>query len=85
MAEGEGTLELILYTKNGCGLCDEVKAQLSRLAGAYPHRLTEIDITSDRAIFEQYHFVIPVVQIGEVELQAPITTAQLEAALATAQ
>lgn len=85
MRRGSGTLELILFSKDGCGLCDEVKADLSRLAGAYPHQLTEIDITSDRDIFKQYHFIIPVVRIGEVELQAPITAAQLEAALATAQ
>lgn len=78
-------MELILFTKEGCGLCDEVKAELSQLAGDYPHKLTEIDINSDRTIFERYHFIIPVVRIGEVELQAPITAAQLESALAAAQ
>jgi hypothetical protein len=42
----------------------------------------EVDITSDDALFEQYEFLIPVVQIdGERELCAPVRLADLRRAL----
>ncbi len=57
---------------------------LDRLTAVHPHHLTEIDITSDRDIFARYHLTIPVIHIGQTELQAPISTAQLQAALTNA-
>jgi glutaredoxin len=77
-------VEVTLFTKPGCHLCEDVKAELDRLTAVHPHHLSEIDINSDRNIFARYHLIIPVVHIGRTELQAPITTAQLEAALANA-
>ena len=77
-------VEVTLYTKPGCHLCEDVKAMLAALTAVSPHHLTEIDITSDRNIFARYHLTIPVVHIGATELQAPITVAQLEATLCNA-
>ena len=77
-------VEVTLYTKPGCHLCEDVKAELDRLTAVHPHHLTEINISSDRDIFARYHLIIPVVHIGCTELQAPITAAQLKAALANA-
>lgn len=77
-------LEVTLYTKVGCHLCEDVKEMLVTLTAVHPHHLTEIDITSERNIFARYHLTIPVVHIGTTELQAPITAAQLETALANA-
>jgi len=69
-----------LYSKDGCHLCDEVKEMLEEFSCT----INLIDITQDDAIFAQYHYTIPVVIIGYVTLQAPITRAQLRAAFATA-
>ena len=77
-------LNVILYTKEGCGLCEEVKAELAEFTAVYPHHLTEIDITLDRELFARYCYTIPIVHIGEVELQAPITVQELASALKTA-
>ena len=74
-------MQVVLYTKEGCGLCDEVKAELAALAADYPHTLTEIDITTQPGLFQKYRYTIPVVHIGDVELQAPITRQQLIDAL----
>ena len=74
-------LTVTLYTKDGCGLCDEVKAELAELAKAFPHDLQEVDITKDADLFARYRFSIPVVKIGEQTLKAPITKSQLQAAL----
>jgi glutaredoxin len=74
-------IQVLLYTKQGCGLCTETKMHLHQLASQYPHQLKEVDITSDPYIHRQYHLVIPVVLIGQQELQAPISIQQLETAL----
>lgn len=77
-------LAITLYNKQGCDLCEEVKAELAVLAAAYPHRLEEVDITQDAALFAGYRYTIPVVEIGTTILQAPITAVQLTHALQTA-
>lgn len=77
-------LTITLYTKEGCGLCDEVKQELAGLAAAYPHSLQEVDITQDPDLFARYRFMIPVVKIGEATLKAPITRGDLRLALETA-
>ena len=73
-------LTILLYTKDGCGLCVEVKKELAELGARFPHQLEEVDITLDTAVFEAYKHSIPVVKIEEDLLQAPITKAELEAA-----
>lgn len=75
---------VLLYTKTGCGLCDEVKHSLNLLQSRYPHQLQEVDITQDEVLFEKYRYTIPVVQVGAVELAAPITAVQLQQTLETA-
>jgi glutaredoxin len=77
-------IEVTLFTKAGCGLCNEVKQSLEMLQTAFPHQLQEVDITQDDALFQQYRYTIPVVRIGEAELAAPITAVQLKMALETA-
>lgn len=77
-------IEVTLYTKAGCHLCEDVKEMLGELTAVYPHHLSEIDITGDRDLFARYHLTIPVVHVGQIELQAPITLAQLKSALQAA-
>jgi glutaredoxin len=77
-------LTVTLYTKAGCGLCEEVKDELAELAADYPHHLREVDITEDTDLFARYRYTIPVVKAGIQMLKAPITKSQLEAALQTA-
>jgi hypothetical protein len=73
-----------LFMKAACGLCDEVKTSLAMLQPTYPHQLQEVDIMQDDALFKQYRYTIPVVQIGDQELAAPITAVQLQKALQAA-
>ena len=77
-------LTVTLYTKDGCGLCDEVKVELTELAQEFPHKLQEVDITKDSDLFARYRFAIPVVKIGDKTLKAPITRFQLQTALQSA-
>jgi len=70
-------LQIDLFTKDPCPLCDDVKELLETLAGTYPHQLREIDITQDQALNGRYRFQIPVLQIGESQLKAPISLLDL--------
>jgi uncharacterized membrane protein/glutaredoxin len=77
-------LKITLYTKDGCGLCEEAKQVLQSLQAEFPHQLTEIDIEADPALLRRYHDRIPVVQIGPYTLEAPIEEINLRVALQSA-
>jgi hypothetical protein len=38
-------LTILLYTKDGCGLCDIVKHDLEELRTRFPHLVEEVDKT----------------------------------------
>lgn len=57
-------IEVIVYSKPGCHLCDEVKGQLSRLRRLYPFELREANIMNDPGSFEKFKEEIPVVFIN---------------------
>ncbi len=77
-------LNVTLYTRKACKLCDEVKADLNQLQSQYPHRLVEVDISSDYALTAKYDIDIPVVEIGPYTLKAPITHQKLQMTLGAA-
>jgi glutaredoxin len=70
-----------LFTRPGCHLCAEAKELLRELGARYPHRLEERNIDDDVALHARYHLTIPVIRVGDVELEAPIRQKELEAAL----
>ncbi|MEM9776818.1 MAG: glutaredoxin family protein [Chloroflexota bacterium] len=70
-------LHVQLYTKDPCPLCDDVKLLLDALQETYPHQLEEIDITQDHDLNMHYRFLIPVLQIGDRQIKAPIGMADL--------
>lgn len=55
--------QVIFYTKAGCHLCEEARDMLDDIAAEIVYNLTEIDIRSDPAIFEEYRYRIPVIII----------------------
>ncbi|MBI5952934.1 MAG: DUF2085 domain-containing protein [Chloroflexi bacterium] len=77
-------LNVTLYTRKGCKLCDEVKEELNDLQTKYPHRLAEVDIESDSALMETFALEIPVVEAGPYRLKAPITRQKLEMTIGAA-
>jgi glutaredoxin len=56
------------YTKAGCHLCDDAREMLEEIATEIPYNLTEVDIRSDTALFEQYRYRIPVVIVDETRI-----------------
>ncbi len=78
-------MDVTLFTRRECGLCDQVKAVLETLQEDFPHRLIEIDIEADPALLQQYAQRIPVLRIGPYMLQAPISPIDIRVSLAAAQ
>ncbi len=70
-------MEITLYTKDGCTLCDKLKDQLALIQAQYPHQLAEVDITKDEALFQKYRYTIPVLKSGNQEISAPIDKSKL--------
>ena len=56
-------VEVVLFTKPGCCLCDTVKAQLGKLRLEQAFELREVNILEDRAAYAKFHEEIPVVFI----------------------
>ena len=77
-------LTVTLYTRQGCGLCEEAKAELAELEPELPHRLVEVDIESDPGLLKKYLASIPVIEIGPYTLSAPITKEQIRMTLGAA-
>lgn len=59
-----------LLEKPDCGLCAEAYRALRRVALDVPLDVDRVDITKDAALFDRYALRIPVVTMGERELDA---------------
>ena len=57
-----------LYTRPGCHLCDEARADLERIRARRPFALEEVDIEADDALHARYLERIPVVALDGEEL-----------------
>ena len=75
--------DLILYTRPGCGLCDETRSMIQSLLedraarGARTAHLRERDIGSDAAIERELFDRIPVVELRGRRLELAISAAKL--------
>jgi glutaredoxin-like protein DUF836 len=63
-------LSLRLLEKPDCGLCAEAYRALRRVALDVPIDVDRVDITKDPALFDRYALRIPVLTMGERELDA---------------
>jgi glutaredoxin len=59
-----------LYEKPGCGLCAEAHRALTRIRMDTPLEVERVDIDKDAALFDRYAIRIPVLRMGERELDA---------------
>lgn len=60
--------ELILYTRAGCHLCDEMKAGLMPLQAELGFHLREIEVGWDGALAERYGRLLPVLVLEGEEV-----------------
>jgi glutaredoxin len=73
---------ITVYTRQGCHLCDEAIAVVTRVAGDRA-RVELVDIDTDPALVERYTVRVPVIAVDGVEVaQYQIGAEQLEAIIA---
>jgi len=60
-------VQLILYTKPGCHLCEEMKREIQRAGCAELYALAEVNIETDLDLLARYRYEIPVLFIDGVE------------------
>jgi glutaredoxin len=60
--------QVTFYTKAGCHLCEQARAMLDEITTEVDYELTEIDIRSDPALFEQYRYRIPVIIVNTTHI-----------------
>lgn len=66
-----GPPRLILYEREGCHLCEEVRVLLDEMLGM--DRYARVDIDADDDLVLRYGFRIPVITVDGVDrLEAPI-------------
>ena len=63
----ESRVQVVLYTKPGCHLCEEMKEVMSSSGCTELYSLEEVDIESEADLFASYQFEIPVLFINGVE------------------
>lgn len=60
----------MLYERAGCGLCAETYRALTRVRLDVPLEIERVDIEEHREHFDRYALRIPVLRVGEHELDA---------------
>jgi glutaredoxin len=59
-----GALEVTLYTRPGCHLCEEAKIVMAPLLAEFGARLREVNIDDDAALHARYDCDVPVIFLG---------------------
>jgi glutaredoxin len=57
-------LEVTLYTRPGCHLCEDAKAAIGPLLEEFGARLREVNIDEDRDLTDRYGWDVPVFFVG---------------------
>jgi glutaredoxin len=68
---------VVVYTKEGCHLCENVIAALEKMQKPEGFELFTEDITEDSRLFERFKETIPVVEIdGQIRLAGTVLSNQ---------
>jgi glutaredoxin len=75
---------VLLYSRPGCGLCDEARATILAAREAGTFAFEEVDISGDDALELEYGLRVPVVLIdGREVFEVRVDPAELAAAVAS--
>jgi glutaredoxin len=61
-------LVITLYTRPGCHLCEEAKAEMTPVLLEFGATLREINIDADPNLREQFNLDVPVLFLGEKKI-----------------
>lgn len=75
-------MELVLYTRAGCHLCEEAKAELAPVLLEFGVALREVDVDTDPALAARFGQDVPVLMLDDRKLaKHRIDAAQIRRAL----
>jgi glutaredoxin len=78
------SIQIEIYSRPGCHLCDDAKAVIEPFSSRYPIHLTVTNVDSDAALRSAYGNDIPVVMINGTEaFRHRVDAAALERKLKT--
>jgi hypothetical protein len=73
----------VLYSRSGCGLCEEMLLELAALPAAHPFAVDVIDVDTDHATKVRYGHKIPVLLFaGELVCHGRLDAEEVHKALA---
>lgn len=58
-------MEFVLYTREGCHLCDSMLARLSQLQEHKSFTLKLVDIDRDQQLRQKYNELVPILLLNE--------------------
>ena len=58
-----GPIELVLYSRPGCHLCDEMKELIAQVLGDFEASLREVDVSTNPELETDYGEQIPVLWV----------------------
>jgi hypothetical protein len=77
------SLRFVLYSRPGCGLCEEMLSELAALPEAGPFEVDVLDVDADPAARVRYGHKIPVLLFaGELVCHGHLDTEEVHKALA---
>ncbi len=78
--------DIVLYTREGCHLCEQAGEQLERARRRHGFALRQVDIDGDPELVREYGESVPVVTInGRVRFRGVVNRVLLERLLANAE
>ncbi|HMK87513.1 MAG TPA: glutaredoxin family protein [Steroidobacteraceae bacterium] len=76
-------MRFVLYSRPGCGLCEEMLSELAALPAASGVPIDVIDVDTDRALRERFGHKIPVLVLdGELVCHGSLDVEEVLKALA---
>jgi hypothetical protein len=77
------TRRFVLYSRPGCGLCEELMAELATMPAAQRYPIDVIDVDTDEAARSRFGHKIPVLLFaGELVCHGRLDVEELDKALA---
>jgi len=78
-------INVTVYIRNDCHLCDQVIKDLQELQNKIPHNVILMDIENDSSLKELFDMDIPVVETGPYRLKYPFSKKELEMTLSASE
>ncbi|MEJ2600302.1 MAG: DUF2085 domain-containing protein [Anaerolineales bacterium] len=78
-------IDVILYSRENCHLCEQARTDLEALKKEIPFKLKILDVDQDEKLKTAYDQILPLVEIGPYRLKAPFSRDELRVTLGAAR